>query len=59
MPALLYNSQAVAPITAAVRSAARAAGVPVIGVTETLPAGRTFQSWQLRQVRVLAAVLAR
>ena len=55
---LLYNRQAVSPITARVRSAARAAGVPVVGVTETLPPGQTFQSWQLGQVRALAAALA-
>jgi zinc/manganese transport system substrate-binding protein len=54
---LLYNRQAVSPITQRVRSAARAAGVPVVGVTETLPAGKTFQSWQLAQVRLLAAAL--
>jgi zinc/manganese transport system substrate-binding protein len=56
---LLYNKQAVSPITARVRSAARAAGIPVIGVTETLPPGKTFQSWQLGQVHELAAALAR
>lgn len=57
--ALLYNTQAVSPITARVRAAARAAHVPVVGVTETLPPGQTYQSWQLRQVRALAAALAR
>jgi zinc/manganese transport system substrate-binding protein len=55
---LLYNSQAVSPITARVRAAARAAHVPVVGVTETLPRGETFQSWQLAQVRALAEALA-
>lgn len=56
---VLYNKQAVSPVTARVRSAAQAAGIPVIGVTETLPAGKTFQSWQLGQVRELAAALGR
>jgi zinc/manganese transport system substrate-binding protein len=55
---LLYNSQAVSPITSAVRSAAEHAGIPVIGVTETLPPKLTFQEWQLRQARQLAAALA-
>lgn len=54
---LLYNSQAVSPITARMRDAAKAAGVPVIGVTETLPAHSTFQQWQLDQVRALARAL--
>lgn len=56
---LLYNRQAVSPITQRVQSAARAAGVPVVGVTETVPAGETFQSWQLGQARLLAAALDR
>jgi zinc/manganese transport system substrate-binding protein len=55
--ALLYNSQAVSPITSRLRDAARAAGIPVVPVTETLPAGLTFQQWQLRQARALAAAL--
>jgi zinc/manganese transport system substrate-binding protein len=54
---LLYNSQAVSPITARIRDAAKSAGVPVVGVTETLPAHRTFQQWQLEQVRALARAL--
>lgn len=54
---LLYNSQAVSPVTARVREAARAAGIPVVGVTETLPAGQTFQHWQLAQAEALQAAL--
>ena len=54
---LLYNSQAVSPITARIRSEATAHGIPVVGVTETLPAHRTFQQWQLEQVRALARAL--
>jgi zinc/manganese transport system substrate-binding protein len=57
--ALLVNTQAVSPITSRVRSAAAAAGVPVVGVTETLPEGETFQAWQLRQARALARALGR
>jgi zinc/manganese transport system substrate-binding protein len=57
--ALLYNSQAVSPITAHLRSAADAAGIPVVPVSETLRAGMTFQRWQLAQARALAAALGR
>ncbi|HEY2869529.1 MAG TPA: zinc ABC transporter substrate-binding protein [Gaiellales bacterium] len=57
--ALLLNTQAVSPITARIRSAAEGAGIPVVGVTETLPAGETFQAWQLRQARALARALGR
>jgi zinc/manganese transport system substrate-binding protein len=51
--ALFYNDQAVSPITQRVRAAAKAAGIPVLGVSETLPPGLTFQAWQLKQAREL------
>jgi zinc/manganese transport system substrate-binding protein len=56
---LLYNSQAASPITARIEAAARSAGIPVIGVTETLPPGETFQHWQLRQALALERALDR
>ncbi len=56
---LLYNSQAVSPITTRIRSAARAAGIPVVGVTETLPAHLTVQQWLLAEARALQRALAR
>jgi len=56
---LLYNAQAVSPITARLRAAAQKAGIPVVPVTETLPPHRNFQQWQLEQARALAAALAR
>jgi zinc/manganese transport system substrate-binding protein len=55
---LLYNSQAVSPITLRVRAAAARAHIPIVGVTETLPPHRSFQQWQLAQARQLAAALA-
>lgn len=57
--ALIVNTQAISPITARVRSAADAAGIPVVGVTETLPARESFQAWQLRQARALDRALGR
>jgi zinc/manganese transport system substrate-binding protein len=56
---LLYNSQTVSPITSRIRSAAQKAGIPIVGVTETLPPGQTFQQWQLGQAKALYAALAR
>jgi zinc/manganese transport system substrate-binding protein len=56
---LLYNPQAVSPITAELRTAAQKEGIPVVAMRETLPAGLTFQQWQLAQARALAAALAR
>src|SRR2546421_298921 len=57
--AMLYNSQAVSPITTQVRAAAQHAGIPVVAVTETLPPHLSFQQWQLGQVRSLERALAR
>ncbi len=56
--ALLYNSQAVSPVTRRLRDAARRAGIGVVPVTETLPLGLTVQQWQLAQARALEAALA-
>jgi zinc/manganese transport system substrate-binding protein len=56
---LLYNSQAVSPITSRIRSEARAAGIPVVPVTETLPPGLNFQQWQTGQAKALLAALKR
>jgi zinc/manganese transport system substrate-binding protein len=55
---LLYNSQAVSPITARAQASARAARIPIVGVTETLPPKLSFQQWQLGQARRLAEALA-
>jgi zinc/manganese transport system substrate-binding protein len=57
--ALLYNKQAISPITAQIRADAQRAGVPVVPITETLPANLTFQQWQLGQVEELQKALAR
>jgi zinc/manganese transport system substrate-binding protein len=48
---LLYNGQVTSPATDAVKQLAQKGGVPVVGVTETLPpTDKDFQDWQLRQV---------
>lgn len=54
---LLYNAQTTSPVTQHVRDLAQAAGIPVIGVTETLPANENYQSWQLDQVNELLKAL--
>ena len=56
---LLYNDQAVSPITRSLADEARHAGIAVVPVSETLPPHRTFQQWQLGQAKQLAAALAR
>ena len=56
--ALLYNAQAVTPVTKRLRALAARSGVPVVPVTETLPRGLTFQQWQIDQARALLTALA-
>ena len=55
---LLYNGQVTSPATDAVKQLAQKSGVPVVGVTETLPpTDKDFQDWQLRQINELTTAL--
>ena len=55
---LLYNRQATSAVTQRVLSLARQAGVPVVGVSETLPpSDATYQAWQLRQAKEILRAL--
>ena len=56
----IYNSQNVTPDVQAQLSEARAAHISVATITETLvPPTVSFQAWQVRQLRGIAAALAR
>jgi zinc/manganese transport system substrate-binding protein len=46
----VYNSQATDPVAARMRQIAEASGVPVIGATETEPAGMDYQGWMLSEL---------
>ena len=52
--ALVYNEQVTDGLTQSFLARARAAGVPVVGVYETMPPGSTYQSWMLAEVSALA-----
>jgi zinc/manganese transport system substrate-binding protein len=55
---LLYNAQAVSPVTQRVRALARQSGIPVVPVTETMPPSlRSYQAWQLAQAKALLNAL--
>jgi zinc/manganese transport system substrate-binding protein len=55
---LLYNAQATSAATVHVRDLATQAGIPVIGVTETLPPSEhNYQTWQLDQAKALLKAL--
>jgi zinc/manganese transport system substrate-binding protein len=55
---LLYNVQTVTPVTAQMRALARHHGIPVVGVSETMPAGGAdYQQWQQFQLTKLLHAL--
>jgi zinc/manganese transport system substrate-binding protein len=55
----VYNSQNATPDVKRLNQAARAKGIPVATVTETLtPENASFQDWQTRQLKDLAQALA-
>jgi zinc/manganese transport system substrate-binding protein len=55
---LLYNTQTASPITKRVQQLAKQAGVPVVGVSETLPPGKSFQQWMLSQLEQIRLALS-
>lgn len=55
----VYNSQNATPDVQAQVTAAKAAGIPLAAITETLtPAGAAFQDWQVAQLTALKQALA-
>jgi zinc/manganese transport system substrate-binding protein len=56
---LVYNAQTSGPVTSWVEDAARSAGVPVVGVTETLPAGTSYLDWMRHTITRITDALAR
>jgi zinc/manganese transport system substrate-binding protein len=57
--AFVYNRQVTSPLTQAFLARARRAGIPVIGVYETMPEGDRYQDWMLATTRALSAALSR
>jgi zinc/manganese transport system substrate-binding protein len=54
---LLYNAQAVSKLTERMLALAKQSQVPIVSVTETQPAGKTYQQWMSGQVDALAQAL--
>ncbi|MDT7765292.1 MAG: zinc/manganese transport system substrate-binding protein [Mycobacterium sp.] len=56
--AISSRRQVTSPATDAVKQLAQSNGVPVVGVTETLPpTDKDFQAWQLRQINEITTAL--
>ncbi|MFI9170173.1 metal ABC transporter solute-binding protein, Zn/Mn family [Streptomyces lincolnensis] len=55
--ALVYNAQTSGPQTEKSEAAAKAAGIPVVPVTETLPEGKDYLGWMNGNVDALAGAL--
>jgi zinc/manganese transport system substrate-binding protein len=56
--ALVYNEQTTGTITDQFLDAARGAGIPVVGMTETMPEGTDYVSWMRDNIARLAAALS-
>lgn len=54
---LFYNAQVEDAFTRNLAELATAAGVPIVGVTETQPAGKTFAEWMLETIGATAKAL--
>ncbi|MHB1539420.1 MAG: metal ABC transporter solute-binding protein, Zn/Mn family [Solirubrobacteraceae bacterium] len=57
--AFLYNQQVTDPLTASFLQTAKQAGIPVVGLYETMPAGYDYQRWMLAELRALERAVAR
>ena len=55
--AMLYNSQADAAAVKRLVAIAKASRVPVVGVSETQPAGASYEAWMMRQLNELDQAL--
>jgi zinc/manganese transport system substrate-binding protein len=53
-----YNNQVTDPLTERLLRIANAANVPVVGVSETQPAGKSFAAWMLTQLDATEKALA-
>ncbi len=57
--AFVYNQQVTDSLTASFKQAAKRAGIPVVGVYETMPTpGYDYQSWMLAEVKALEKAVA-
>jgi zinc/manganese transport system substrate-binding protein len=56
---LVYNAQTGDPLTEHMRGLAQASGIPVVGVSETEPPGKSYQAWMQGELDAVAWALGR
>ncbi len=54
---LIYNVQTVTPVTTNLLNLAKAQSIPVVPVSETMPTGKTYQTWMMGQLNALETAL--
>ncbi|MBO0794645.1 MAG: zinc ABC transporter substrate-binding protein [Ktedonobacteraceae bacterium] len=54
---LIYNEQTSTAVTLKLQHDAQAHHIPIVAVTETMPKGKTYQSWMLDQLTALEQAL--
>ncbi|HEY6410994.1 MAG TPA: zinc ABC transporter substrate-binding protein, partial [Ktedonobacteraceae bacterium] len=54
---LIYNVQTVTPITTNLQNAAKNLNIPIVPVSETMPPGKTYQTWMMDQLNILQHAL--
>jgi zinc/manganese transport system substrate-binding protein len=56
---LLYNNQTSEALTQRMQKRAQEAKIPIVGVSETEPPGKSYQDWMTDQLGALDKALAR
>ncbi len=54
---LIFNEQTITPSTTKLENDARAQNIPLVPVTETMPPGKTYQTWMLDQLNAVEQAL--
>jgi zinc/manganese transport system substrate-binding protein len=54
---LIFNEQTITPSTTKLENDTRAQNIPIVPVTETMPSGKTYQTWMLDQLNILEQAL--
>lgn len=55
---LIYNVQTMTPITTNLQNQAKNLNIPIVPVSETMPPGKTYQTWMMDQLNTLQQALA-